>query len=122
MRRTVKEWIGETPDQRVPKRVELRVFELFRGRCAICTRLLFRGYWALDHKIALINGGDNRESNLQPVCNVPCHSDKTRADVRDKSKTYQVASRHVGAGPRPRSITGWRRFNGDQVRAPRQRR
>jgi 5-methylcytosine-specific restriction enzyme A len=116
MPRALPEWIGETPGQRAPQRVEVRVFAQHKGRCAICTRLLYIGRWALDHRQAIINGGENRETNLQPVCISPCHSDKTRDDVAIKSKTYKVVSKHIGASRRQQGFTEWRRFNGDRVR------
>ena len=36
------EWVGETPDTPVPKRVRIRVFERDRGQCQICTRHMFQ--------------------------------------------------------------------------------
>ncbi len=121
MSRTLPEWIGATDDTPVPPHVKLRVFIRFNGRCPICTRPLRHKRWDCDHKVAIINDGQNRESNLQPVCEEPCHSAKTRKDVAEKSRTYSISSRHIGAKRKLRSITVWRKFNGALVRAPRQR-
>lgn len=96
MTRALPEWIGATPDTPVPDRVKLRVFDRANEKCQICTRPLRRGHWDTDHIKAIINGGANRESNLQAVCVSPCHSDKTRADVAEKSKVYARRRSHVG--------------------------
>jgi len=121
MSRTLPEWIGKTDDTPVPDRVRLRVFVKYNGRCPACSRALRTGHWQLDHIQPLINGGENRERNLQPLCEEPCHSAKTGKDVAEKARTYSVFSRHVGARRKQRSITGWRKFNGDLIRAPRER-
>lgn len=118
--REVPEWIGKTPDTPAPPRVRLRVFEAFGGRCAICgCKIGATVKWALDHIIALINGGENRESNLQPICDA-CHKAKTRADVAEKAKVARIREKHIGIKPRksrpmPGSkASGWRRkMNGE---------
>lgn len=96
MTRTVPEWRGATDDAPIPPRVRLRVFQKFDGNCASCTRTLFPGHWACDHIIALANGGKHAESNLQPLCDVPCHAAKTGADVAEKSRVYRKAAKHAG--------------------------
>jgi 5-methylcytosine-specific restriction endonuclease McrA len=120
MSRSVAEWIGANDDQAIPARVKVRIFDLFNGRCAICdlpiTGKLRAAY---DHAVALINGGQNRESNLQLLC-VPCHAGKTKADVAQKSKNYRVRSKHAGI-KKPRTIRSWRKFNGEIVHAERER-
>jgi 5-methylcytosine-specific restriction protein A len=90
------EWIGRTPDSRVPRHVAVRVYLAFNGICPKCTRKLVRGKWQCDHIVALINGGENRELNLQPLCTSPCHSGKTRADVAEKSRVYRKRAAHLG--------------------------
>jgi len=94
--RKVSEWIGTNDDQAIPARVKLRVFQRHGGECAICT-LHIRGALlpAYDHIVALINGGENRESNVQLLC-VPCHKIKTGADVAEKSKVARVRAKHLG--------------------------
>ena len=95
--RTVKEWIGKTPDTRAPPRVRLRVFEKFGGVCQLSGRKIRPGdKWELDHTKALINGGENRESNLQPVLK-EAHKVKTAQDVAQKSKDRRVMSKHIGS-------------------------
>ena len=52
--------------------------------------------WQADHKIALINGGENRESNLFPALIGP-HKEKTKADVAEKARIASMAKKHIGA-------------------------
>lgn len=93
--RKVKEWIGKTDDTAIPLRVKLRIFELYDGCCAICTKAIMLRP-AYDHTVALCNGGENRESNLRLLCVSPCHSEKTRADVAEKAKVNRVRKKHLG--------------------------
>lgn len=119
--REVPEWIGKTDDAAVPARVQVRVFQKFGGICPKCNRKLSQiNSWQCDHIIALVNGGQNRESNLQPLCTSPCHSQKTKADVAEKAVTARVRAKHLGI-KKPRTITRWRRFDGSIREAGRDR-
>lgn len=118
--RTVAEWIGATPDSAVPDRVRVRVFNAKNGRCHSCTRKIPAGEaWTCEHMTALVNGGANRETNLDVTCGW-CLPAKNAADVAEKSKVYQKRKRHLGIKAK-RTITRWRKFNGDVVNAPRDR-
>ena len=115
MTRAVTEWIGRSDDAKIPDRVLLRVFLAFDGRCQCgCGRRIVSGErWQCDHKVALINGGKHRESNLQPVL-TEHHKNKTRDDVAIKAKTYRKRKAHYGIrksrNPMPGSrASGWRR-------------
>jgi len=117
MSREVAEWIGASDDSAIPARVKLRVFDAFNGKCAICgCRVTVANY---DHKTALINGGENRESNLQLLC-LPHHKVKTRADVAEKSIVARKRAKHIGI-KKPRTIRSWRRFDGSIVTASKDR-
>jgi hypothetical protein len=107
--RSVDEWIGRTPDEAVPARVRLRVLRRFDDRCACCTRPLPPGTrFTCDHVVALINGGANRESNLQPLCDW-CNPKKNAADVADKSKVADMAKAIYGLKkPKGRPMNGSR--------------
>lgn len=96
MTRSTAEWIASHDDAHIPARVKVRVFNHAGGRCAACT-LPIRGSLlpAYDHIIALVNGGQHRESNLQLLC-VPCHQIKTGADVAEKSRVYRKRLKHIG--------------------------
>jgi 5-methylcytosine-specific restriction protein A len=94
--RSVKEWIGKSDDSKPPPRVRQRIFDASGGKCHICGLPLGGKKWEADHVLALINGGQNRESNLSPA-HVPCHHDKTKKDVAQKSKTAKIKGKHTGA-------------------------
>jgi 5-methylcytosine-specific restriction endonuclease McrA len=97
MSRAVKEWVGKTDDTPAPPRVRLRVFQRENGICHLSGRKIEAGEpWQLDHKIALINGGENRESNLFPAL-ADKHKEKTKADVAEKAKVAATAKKHIGA-------------------------
>lgn len=118
--RSVEEWKGKTDDSPIPERVKLRVFERFGGICPMCTRKLQPGKWDCDHIRALVNGGQHREYNLRPLCKVPCHANKTRADVAEKARSHKRRKSNAGI-KKPRTIRAWRKFNGELVIAPRER-
>lgn len=108
MSRSVAEWIGKTDDTAIPKRVLDRVFWKHDGQCAKCGRPMPIGKWACDHIIALVNGGQHCERNLQPLCISPCHSDKTKADIKIKAKSARVRAKHLGIKPKGRPMPGSR--------------
>lgn len=94
--RSVDEWIGEHPDQAVPPRVRLRVFERYGGRCYLSGRLIRPGdAWDLEHIRALSLGGEHRESNLAPALKEP-HKIKTKADRKAKAKADRTRKKHLG--------------------------
>jgi 5-methylcytosine-specific restriction protein A len=98
--RAVEEWIGSSPDAKVPPRVRLRIFERHGGRCHISGRKIAAGEpWELDHVVALINGGEHRESNLAPALRDK-HRAKTAVDVAEKSSVRQRALSHRGIRPK----------------------
>jgi 5-methylcytosine-specific restriction protein A len=101
MPRALPEWIGKTADTAVPPRVRLRVFDKYDGRCQCgCNRKIRPGEaWDLEDTKAIINGGENRESNKKPWL-AAHHKDKTAADVAEKSKVYRKRAKHVGVSPR----------------------
>lgn len=89
------EWIGSSDDAAIPPRVRLRIFDREGGRCWISGRKIMPGEpWDLDHKVALINGGEHRESNLFPALRDK-HRKKTAADVAEKAKTAAVRQKHI---------------------------
>lgn len=120
MSRELPEWIADNDNQAIPARVRVRVFEKHGGKCAICTLpIVGKLRPAIDHIQAIINGGKNRERNLQLLC-VPCHAGKTKADVRQKSTEYRKRMKAQGH-KKPRAMTRWRRFDGTIVQAGRER-
>ena len=116
-KRAVEEWIGSSPDAAIPARVRLRVFEAHGGICALTGRKIMPGdQWDCDHKLALANGGEHRESNLQPALR-EAHRKKTAEDVKVKAKIDRVRKKHLGIkttrSPMPGSkASKWKRTIG----------
>lgn len=99
MARSTTEWIGRTDDSKPPERVRLRIFDRYDGKCYLTGIKLMPGEWDLDHIKALINDGENRESNLAPIYK-PEHKKKTAKDVAEKSRVASIRAKHVGAHER----------------------
>lgn len=95
-RRSVDEWIGSSPDAKIPDRVRLRVFEAHGGVCHLTGRKIRPGdQWDMDHVQALCNGGEHRESNLAPALR-QAHREKTAEDVSQRAKDDRVRKKHLG--------------------------
>lgn len=95
--RSVPEWIGKTPDTDPPRHVKLRVLRRFHNKCDGCGTEIRSGVpWTCDHAHALVNGGQNRESNLRPICNKVCLQPKNASDVAEKSQTYRKRAANYG--------------------------
>lgn len=112
MSRAVSEWIGKTDDDPIPPRVRIRVFERASKRCQDCGRSLHGGdRWEADHIVAIINGGENREQNLQCLC-AWCHKSKSSIDVAEKSMVNRKRSKHLGLKRKSRFLgsrdSGWK--------------
>jgi len=117
MPRKTPEWQGASPDTAVPPRVRLRVFEKAYGRCQFCTGVVGVAamQWQVDHIVPIIAGGDNREDNLQILCD-GCHKGKTGKDVADKARVARTRQKHLGIKPRSKGTpmagtkaSGWRK-------------
>jgi len=107
--RSVPEWIGSTPDATIPPRVRVRVWNRSGGHCQSCTRRIAAGErWVCDHVTALINGGENREGNLQVLCDWCDRKVKTPADVAVKAKTARMQAKHLGASRPSKPFPGGR--------------
>jgi 5-methylcytosine-specific restriction endonuclease McrA len=105
MARSTDEWIGKTDNSKAPPRVCQRVFDRANGICHFCGQPIQPGQKAeTDHIKALINGGENRESNLAPIHKTTCHKVKTGADVAEKAKVAAVRQKHIGVAAKKRPI------------------
>jgi len=119
--RSTKEWIGRHDNEAVPPRVRLRVFLEHNGCCACCGSKINNKPWDCDHKIALINGGEHRESNMVPLL-TEHHKEKTKEDVAEKSATYHVRLKNYGIKKAKKPMmgskaSGWKkRMDGTVVR------
>lgn len=102
MPRSLPEWIGKTNDTPVPPRVRVRVFDRHDGVCHICKGTINAGEkWHIDHIIALIAGGENRESNFAPA-HERCNLSKANGEKKEKAKVARTRGKHIGA-IRPKS-------------------
>lgn len=122
MSRALPEWIGRDDDTPIPPRVKDRVLEKQDHRCATCAApFVGKVTPEFDHRLALINGGENRETNVQALCGL-CHGPKTRRDVAQKAKDARVRQKHLGIKTRKALIpgskgSGWRKpLNGPAYR------
>jgi 5-methylcytosine-specific restriction enzyme A len=106
-RREVPEWIGRTPETAIPPRVKARVMAKSGDCCEHCggpfTAVRPPEF---DHRLSLVNGGENRESNLQAL-HRDCHRSKTNADVAMKAKDARVRAKHFGIAAVKQPIGGW---------------
>lgn len=118
--RSVPEWVGHTDDSNPPFAVRMRVLIAAKAHCAKCGHKIVGGErWQCDHIKPLWEGGENRESNLQLLCE-PCHGVKTRREAGERAKINRVQQKHYGL-KKPRTIRAWRKFDGTKVFAPRER-
>ena len=122
MPRTVDEWVGRTDDTPAPPRVRARVWEREGGICHRCERKIPTGdAWIIEHRVALINSGQNAESNLCLTCSW-CKPQKDAEDVALKSRTARKKAKHLGiqqtkvALPFGRNSQWKRKISGEIVR------
>lgn len=100
MPRKVEEWIGRSDDSMPGKLVRDRLSRAQGDCCATCRHAFGPKRRAhCDHVIALIDGGENRESNLQMIC-ADCHKAKTSAEATARAKTRDIRASHIMAEPR----------------------
>ena len=108
MTRPVAEWIGPRDETPAPQRVKARIVMAQDGICACgCGVKLGQAGEPIefDNTVALINGGENRESNLRALRR-PCHSIKTRADVAEKSTVARKRAKHLGIERKRATLPG----------------
>ena len=119
MPRSLPEWIGKTDDAMPGKLVRDRLSRAQDDRCALpdCRQPFGPKRRAhCDHILALIDGGENRETNLQMIC-ADCHKVKTSAEATARAKSRDIRAAHIMA-PDSRS-----RLSGPGFRpSPKQRR
>lgn len=98
--RSVPEWIGSSPDAKVPPKVRARVFERAKGICHISKRKIRAGEkWELEHVVPLSMGGGHRETNLAPAL-ADAHKEKTREEAGVRAKADRVRLKHLGLFPK----------------------
>ena len=99
MPREVPTWIGRNLDAMPGKLVRDRLSRKQDDCCANCRKRFGPKSRAhCDHILALIDGGENRESNLQMLC-VDCHKAKTRDEAAARKHTRDIRASHIMARP-----------------------
>lgn len=102
--RAVPEWIADHPDQAIPTRVKLRIWEREGGRCSLTHRKIRPGdAYDFEHRIALSCGGEHREFNIVLALRV-AHVEKTADDVALKSKIARTRAKFLGIYPKGQRI------------------
>lgn len=95
MARSVKEWVGPNDDAMPPPRVRLRIYDRAGGTCHICNLPIKPGEtWHADHVKALIEGGENRETNLAPA-HAHCNLAKANGEKTRKAKVARTRKKHI---------------------------
>ena len=103
MGRTIPEWIGKSPDTQPSKAVKDRLFLRQNGRCAITGQKIRPGDEThVDHVLALKDGGENREGNLQLVLAKP-HRAKTADENKGRAKERRIRLKHAGLWPKSKN-------------------
>jgi 5-methylcytosine-specific restriction protein A len=98
--RSIEEWIGKTPDSKVPDEVKARVFLRHHGICHVSGIKIGPGApWEAEHVKPLSMGGENRESNLAPALIDP-HKEKSAAEADVRSKADRIKRKHLGLWPK----------------------
>lgn len=113
MARSVPEWVGRTDDSMPGKNVRNRISLRTGDACAECKKAFGpTNRPHCDHVLALADGGENREGNLQMLC-TDCHKAKTSLEAAARAKTRSIRSKHLGLdkainAPQPGSLPGTR--------------
>jgi 5-methylcytosine-specific restriction protein A len=101
--RSVPEWIGKTPDSKVPTSVRTRVFLTHNGICHISGRPIRVGEaWELEHITPLSMGGEHRETNMAPALVQP-HREKSAKEATARAKADRVRAKHLGTWPKSKT-------------------
>lgn len=75
--RDIPEWIGSSPNAKIPDIVRSRIFARAGGRCHL-SGIKIVGDWEAEHIVPLSMGGSHRESNLAPASKEK-HREKTQS-------------------------------------------
>jgi 5-methylcytosine-specific restriction protein A len=112
----------QSPRKSLTRNQRAELFLQRGGICYLCgTRInAERGEaWEVEHVEAREISGRDDWDNLQPA-HVACHKVKTKADKEIIARSNNARNNSLGI-KKPRTITRWRKFNGDRVIAGRER-
>lgn len=106
--------------RQLTKLQRVKVFDAAKGRCHLCdTKIAVGERWEVEHCKPLWLGGIDGPENMAPA-HYLCHRAKTASERTIKAKGDRVRQKHLGLR-KPRSIRGWRKFDGTPVHATRTR-
>lgn len=91
-----------------------------KGHCEGCGRKLLEGDFHYDHDIPDGLGGEPTLDNCRVLCR-SCHSAKTTLEDVPRIAKAKRNFRKASGIKKPRTITRWRKMNGDPVYASRER-
>ncbi|TGT64146.1 HNH endonuclease [bacterium M00.F.Ca.ET.159.01.1.1] len=100
--RDIEEWVGSSPNAKVPDRIRDRVFFRANGICHISGRKIIvpRDRWQLEHVKPLSMGGEHRESNMRPAL-IDAHKGKTSDEAAARAKADRIRRKANGTWPEP---------------------
>lgn len=75
--------------------VRMRVLDRFERKCQLCFQPIDVKGFDLDHRVPLAIGGEDVESNLEPL-HIACHRLKTKGDVGDIARAKRLEAKHLG--------------------------
>ena len=108
------------PRKALTRNGRAKLFDAHGGICCICeTKIKVGEPWIDEHWIPREISADDSLSNRAPA-HVACAKVKTKIDQKLIAKVKRNRANHLGI-KKPRSMTRWRKFNGDKVIAPRER-
>lgn len=116
--RSVPEWIGKTPDTKLPDKIRDRVFLRHQGRCHISGRKIAVGEpWQIEHIKPLSMGGEHRERNMAPALTIP-HQEKTAEEAGGRAKADRMGRKFRGTWPKSKTPLRSRGFAKTREPAP----
>lgn len=93
--RSVEEWVGASPDAKIPENVRLRIWDRCEGKDYFTGRKIVPpgDKYEFHHKVELADGGEHRESNIVLALKIEHKkaSGKARTDraaVRETRKAH----------------------------------
>ena len=103
-------------------KVMIRAWDRADGCCELCKTgsKLIPGNIFYDHIIPDRMGGEPTLQNCQVLCRSHHDAKTFTADIPNIARAKRRQRKHVGIR-KPRTITRWRKFNGDIVYASRER-
>ena len=121
--RPVPDWVGKRPESMPGQLVLLRLYAKQNGLCACgCGRVMSfeRDVIECDHIVTLIDGGENRESNLQLMLQehhrVKTSGEATVRSAERRHKAKAFSSLRKPSFPTNRNGPLKKKMNGEVVR------